>query len=149
MSKESSVEVEPLIGLGSVRFGDKADSVIEKYGPGSAWNADWMWGNMNDCLMYGDTVFQFDGSDANIPLPESSLISIQLQRRQDSIVFGVPFVELSREMAEDFLAMQNQDYKVVEKTALQIDSWRMELTFDSHRMLEHVLFEAIDSPLWW
>lgn len=100
------LEIQPGVGIGTVRFGIRPAEVIAALVNVNLGKSNWRGGNLNDCLLYRDILFAFDLCDAHGPTPDARLNFIVVRPRNDVRLFGRKIDQWSRSELYDYLHCQ-------------------------------------------
>jgi hypothetical protein len=83
-------------GLGCVQFNMTPLDVQSRFGSNYR-GEDWMGGNLNDSLLYGDLILTFDECDSTGPLSNSKLVFIKTNASNKILLQGKVLSEITRD----------------------------------------------------
>lgn len=83
----TSLDVLPGKGIGPVLLGMSPSEVVSLFDEEQVYE-EWMGGNLNGSLTFRGIAFHFSDCDSKSPLPDSSLMWIQIHGREDVTLFG-------------------------------------------------------------
>src|SRR5262249_52943046 len=90
------LEIHPGEGIGLVRMGMSPAEGLAVWDEPQVYE-DWMGGNLNDALLFRGLRFHFDECDRQGPLPRSRLTWVVVHRRDDTLLFGRPVGDWTRD----------------------------------------------------
>lgn len=123
------MEINPLYGIGEVKFGMHPSEVKEIMGDKLTWE-EWMGGNLNDAIYYPGIVFIFDKCDDRGPLEDASLIEIWTNKKNKELTFqGMSIYKLNKYQSEKFFKSRNLNY-TVQESEIYVKDYNLEMAFE-------------------
>jgi len=83
-------------GIGSVQFNMTPLDVQSRFG-NKYRGEEWMGGNLNDSLLYGDLILTFDEYDSTGPISNSKLVFIKANASSQILLQGIALSAITRE----------------------------------------------------
>jgi len=135
----SAFEVQPGIGVGSIRFGMRPTTVRRSLPEATLYEA-WMGGNLNDALLFHGLRLHFDACDLHGPLSSSGLNLIVIHQREDAILFERSCFEWTRDSVQVELQSRQLEFKL-ERSGDILVAAGMSLSFDRESRLTWIEME--------
>lgn len=130
--------IDPLSGIGNIKFGDTAKSVKESLGS-ELYFEDWMGGNLEDFLFYKGLLIGFRGEHGDHPNDNSEVSMIIIKASIYELILWKEIISnFSKKQLITFLNKKGIRFKELNNNTLQCTELDMNFYFDCNLLLDEV-----------
>ncbi|MDM1021950.1 hypothetical protein QSV37_16875 [Acinetobacter sp. VNK23] len=135
--------IDPLSGIGNIKFGDTAKSVKELCGSELCYE-DWMGGNLEDSLFYKGLLIGFRGKHDDHPNDDSEVSIILIKASIYELILWQEIISnFSKKQLITLLSKKSIRFKELNNNTLQCTELDINFYFDHNLFLDKV---SVASP---